>query len=181
MSSLISGSCFIKAATLRICCGLVFVGLSMAACTAQSEEASLASDLDILTIQPAHSGGNFLPPYQFSASVVLARFPDTTSTELESGGAPQLFSAAKPQQETAHTINTPWPQAYDGNRVSLPRLLRVEFKGDLANITFKPRTVLIEGEQVKLTLRPQSALIEKKQLKVMLQPHSVSMLWGKAF
>ena len=181
MPSLISGPCFIKAATLRICCGLVFVGLSMAAYTAQSEEGSLASDLDILTIQPAHSGDDFLPPYQFSASVVLARLPDTTLTGLESGDAPQLFSAVKPQPETVNTVNAPRQQAYDGSRVSLPRLLRVEFKGNLANITFKPRMVLIEGEQVKITFRPQSTLIEKKQLKVMLQPHSVSMLWGKAF
>lgn len=165
MFNLISGSCLIRAATLCIGFGLLYAGLAVAAHAAQSEEDSFASDLEILTIQHTRSGADWLPPYKFGASVVLTRSPDTAPIGSGFGSAHQALAIAKPQQETIHAINAHWPQSYDSDRVSLPRLLRVEFK----------------VEQVKITFRPQSALIEGERFKVTLQPHSASMLWNTAF
>lgn len=164
MSSLISDSGFIQAVTLRICVGFAFIGSDSTAHAAQSEEELFATDLEVLTIQPARPDADRLFPYRFGASVVLARTPDAAPVGSGSGAA-RLFPAAQPQQEAVRAIDARLPQAYDGERVSLPRLLRVEFK----------------VEQFKVTFRPQSALIEGEQFKIKLQPHSAMMLWGKAF
>lgn len=177
MSSLICGSCFIQTSTLRICFGLAFV---MAAHPAQSEEGSFAPDLDILPIQSVRSGADWLHPYQFSASVVLTRSPGTAPIGLGFGSTPQLSFVTKPQPETVHAINGHFQQAYDGDRVSLPFPLHIEFKVEQVNIAFRPKSVLFERESLKITFRRQSALIEDKRFKIMLQPHSALMLWSKA-
>jgi len=181
MSSLISGSCIIRAAMFRLGLGFVLVGLVAAAPAAEAEEDVFVLKLDLLTTQFVHSGIDLLPPYQFSASDVLIRPPDTAPIELGFGSTSNLSFVANPQPETARAINAHWQQTYDGDLVSLPRLLRFEFKGEQANITFRPRSVSIAGKQLKITFLPQSALIERDRLKVLLQPHSVSMLWSKAF
>lgn len=165
MSSLISDSGFIQAVTLRICVGFAFIGSAATAHAAQSEEELFATDLEVLTIQPARPDADRLFPYRFGASVVLARTPDAAPVGSGFGSASQSSPAARPQQATAREINSRWPQAYDGERVSLPQLLRVEFK----------------VEQFKVSFRPQSALIEGEQFKIRLQPHSATVLWGKAF
>lgn len=167
MSNLISDSRFIQAVALRMCVGFAFIGSAVTAHAAQSEEGLFAPDLEVLSIQPARSGADWLLPYQFGASVVLARSPDTATAPIGSGfgSAAQSSPAVKPQQATAREINSRWPQTYDGERVALPQLLRVEFK----------------VEQFKVSFRPQSALIEGEQFKIRLQPHSAMMLWGKAF
>lgn len=167
MSSLISGPGFIQAVALRICFGLASIGSAVTAHAAQSEEGLFAPDLEVLTLQPARSGTDWLLPYQFGASVVIARSPDTATAPIGSGfgSASQSSPATRPQQVTAREINSRWPQNYDGERVSLPQLLRVEFK----------------VEQFKVSFRPQSALIEGEQFKIRLQAHSATMLWGKSF
>ena len=174
MSSLISGSCFIQTATLRICFGLLFI---IAAHSAQSAKGSFAPDMDILSIQSVRPNADWLYPYQFSARVVLTRSPDSAPVGLDFGTPPQLTSVAKPQPETVHV----WQQAYDGDHVSLPRLLLIEFKGEQVNVAFRPKSILFDGGNFKVTFRHQSASIEGKQFKVMLQPHSALMLWSKAF
>jgi len=176
----ISGYCFIPAAMIRMCVGLVFAGLAVASNTAHSEEGSITPDLAILTIQPVRTDSSWLLPDQFSASVVLTHLPVTTPIGFGSDGTSQ-FSVTKPQQETVLATKSHWQPTYDDNRVSLLRLLRLEFKGGLANISVRPRLISIEWERLKVTFQPQSALIEEGQLKIMLQPHSVMIMRSKAF
>ena len=166
---------------LRFGLGLVFAGLVAAAQVAGADEDFFPSQLDLLTTRFGYSSTDFPYPYQFSASVVLARSPDATLTGSGFDSASRLPSAAKPQQETVQATNTHWQQACDSNCISFPHLLGVEFKGEQANITFRPHSVLIGGEQFKIIFRPQSALIEREQLKIMLRPHSASMSWSNVF
>jgi len=163
MFSLISGS--VHAAMLRIGFGLMLVGLEGAAQAAPSDEDFFEPRLNLLTTRFVHTGTDFLPPYQFSASVVLTRSPDTEPVGLGFSNASRLHSVVKSQQEAVQTANLNWQQAYAGGRISLKRLLSVEFKGELANVTFRPRSISIERER----------------LKVMLQQNSASMSWSKAF
>jgi hypothetical protein len=142
-----------EAIMLRLGVGLFLVGLVAAAQAAQEDE--VAPKLDLLTTQFVHSGAGFIPPYKFSASVVLARLPDNSPIESEPGGVP----AAKPQQEFG------WQQNYGSDLVPLPHLLRVEFK----------------VEQLKISFRPNSVLVEGQGLNILIQPHSATMLWSKAF
>lgn len=165
MPKLIPDSCCIQAVTLRIYFGLAFVGLAVAAHQVHSEEGSFVAGLDMLTIQPVQSEADFLPPYQYSSNVVLTPSPDTAPIGSGFGSTSTLSSSAKPKQEATWTINSYWQQSHDGGRVSLPRLLHVEF-----NV-----------EQVKVTLRPKLALFKGERFKIMLQPHSALMLWSKAF
>lgn len=176
----ISGSRFIQALMLRMCFGLVIVGLAVASNKARSEEGFFAPDLAILSIQPVRTDSNWLLPYQFSASVVLNHLPSATPVRFGSGGISQ-FSVTKPQQEAFRATNSHWQQTYDDDRVSLQRLLRIEFKGEHANISFRPRLVSIERGLIKISFQPQSVLIEGGQLKMMLQPHSVLIMRSKAF
>jgi len=166
---------------LRFGLGLVFVGLVAAAQVAEADEDFFAPGLNLLTTRFGYSSTESLSPYQFSASVVLTRSPDTDLTGSESDSTPQLPSSAKPQQEITQAINTHWQQACDSSCISFSRLFGVEFKGAQANITFRSHSVLIGGEQFKITFRPQSALIEREQLKIILRPHSASMSWSKVF
>lgn len=165
---------------IRMCFGLVFAGLAVASNTAHSEEGSITPDLAILTIQPVRTDPSWLLPDQFSASVVLTHQPVTTPIGFGSDGTSQ-FSVTKPQQETVLATKSHWQPTYDDNRISLLRLLRLEFKGGLANISVQPRLISIEGERLKVTFQPQSALIEEGQLKILLQSHSVMIMRSKAF
>lgn len=181
MSSLIPGSCFIRAALLRICFGFVFVGLAVAAHTAHSVEGSFEPDFDILTIQLAHSDTDWMLPYRLNTTVALTRSTDTAPVVSRFSNSSRLHLVAKPEKETVFATSLHWQQNYDSYRVSLQRLLSLEFKGERANIIFQPRSVLIQVEQLKITLRSQSALIEEGQLKIMLQPHSALVSWGEKF
>jgi len=167
MSYLISYSYsyFIQAATLRLGFGLVLAGLIAATQAAQPDEDFFVPKLNLLTTQFVHSSTGFLPPYQFSASVVLTGTPDTASTGLGFINTFQLPSVAKPQTEAVRAINANWQQTYGGDRVSLQHLLRVEFNGEQGDIVFQPHSISIE----------------EKRLKVMLKLHSLSMLWKKSF
>lgn len=132
MSGLISG--FIQTTLLRMCFGLVFVGLAVAAHTAWSEESSFAPDLDILTIQPVRANGDLLP-YRFNASITLARLADVAGSEL--GNTPRLHIVAAPQKEIIWSTNSRWQVTPDSDRVSLSPVLRFESKGERVEI--KPR------------------------------------------
>jgi len=178
MSSLIS--VLIQAAALRACFGLVCAGSAVAAHAAQSGEDPFAAGLDIFTIQPERSGVDWLLPSELGASVVPVRSPDAARPGF-GGGTFQFSSVVRQQQDNARAINMNGQPAYGSDRVSLPRLLRVEFKLGQVNVALRPQSVLFEGERFKVTFRPQSALIEGERFKVMLQPHSASMLWSRAF
>ncbi len=180
IGSFISGFRFIQALMLRMCFGLVIAGLAVASNTALSEEGFFAPDLAILKIQPVRTDSDWLLPYQFSASVVLNHLPSTTPNGFGAGDISQL-SVTKPQQETIRATNSHWHQTYDDDHVSLLRLLSIEFKGKLANVSLRPRLVSIEAELTKITFRPQSILIEEGQYKMALQPHSILIMRSKAF
>ncbi len=179
MYSLISDYRFIQALKLRVCSALMFVGLTVAAQAAQSEENSAASDLDIWTVQPMRTDADPLLPYQFGASVALTRSPDAIPAGLGAISPSPSFPVTGLQPER---VAQAYPQqANDGERVSLKRLLRVEVTVEQVSIAFRPQSVLFEREGLKVTFRPRSALIEGEQFKAMLQPHSASLLWCKAF
>lgn len=137
MSSSISGSCFFQAAMLRMCFGLVFVGLAVAAHTAQSEESSLASDLEILTIQPVRLDADWLRPYRISMNIALARSMDSAPIGSGLSHTPRLHPVANPKEETAWPTNVRWQIAHDSDRISLSPLLRFESAGE--RIEVKPR------------------------------------------
>jgi len=163
MFSLISGS--VHAAMLRLGFGLVLVGLVGVTQAAQSDEDFFEPRLNLLTTRFVHSGTDFLPPYQFNASVVFTPSSDTEPVGLGFSNTSRLHSVVKSQQEAVQAANPNWQQAYVGGRNSLRRLLSVEFNGELANVTFRPRSISIERER----------------LKIMLQQNSASMSWSKAF
>lgn len=137
MSSSISGSYFFQAAMLRMCFGLVFVGLAVATHTAQSEESSLASDLEILTIQPVRPDVDWLRPYRISMSFALTRSMDSAPIGAGLSYTPRLHPVANPKKETAWPTNARWQIARDSGRVSLSPLLRFESAGE--RIEVKPR------------------------------------------
>lgn len=137
MSSLISGSCLIQAALLRMCFGLVFVGLAVAVQAAQSEEGYFAPDLDILTIQPLRSDAGWLLPYQFNTSVVLIRSEDSAPVGSGFSNTPRLHLVAEPKRETLWPTSARWQITSDSDRISLLPLLRFESKGE--RIEIKPR------------------------------------------
>ena len=166
---------------LRLGLGVVLVGLIAATQAAGFDESFFAPRFNLSTAQVDQPGTDFQPSYQLSASVVLIRSSDTAHVGLGLGSTLQLPPAAQTQPETSQPTNILRQQAYDGDNVLLQRLLRLEYKGDLVNIAFRPRSISVEGEHLKITFQPQSALIEGERLKVMLRPHSATMLWGKAF
>jgi hypothetical protein len=157
-------SCFFRATDLRLGLGFILLG-SVAAQAAVTKESVFVPKFYLLTTQIDQSDNDFLPPYQFSASVEIA--PPLESTPLGLGLDRYLKSpsSANSQQETVRAVNTRWQQANVGNHVSLPQFFRFEFKGEWAKISFQPRSVSIEGEQ----------------LDVLFQPHSVSVWWSKPF
>ena len=150
---------------LRLGIGLVLVGLVATAQAAQPDEEFFAPRLNLITTRFVHSGSNFLPSYQFNASVVLIRPPDNASIGSGFGSAYPLPYISKLQQENVPAINAQWHQTYAGDSILSPRLLRVEFK----------------VEQLNIALRFNSVTIDEKQLKIVLQPHSASMLWRTSF
>lgn len=137
MSNFISGFCFIQVATLRICFGLVFAGLAVAAHTAQSEESSFAPDLDILTIQPVRSDADSLLPYRLNMNIALTRSADTAPVGSGFNNAPRLHLIAEPIKEAVWPTAARWQVTPDSDRISLSPLLRFESKGERFEI--KPR------------------------------------------
>lgn len=181
MSNFISGFCFIRVAMLRMCVGLLFVGLVVAAHTVQSKEDFFAPALDILTIQLARPDIDWLLPYQLNANVALPRLAHTMPVWYGFNDPSRLHLITEPEKEAVQVTSANGQQTYDSYRISLQRLLSLEFKGDQTSIAFQPSAIVIQREQVRFTFRSQSALIETDQFKVLLQPHSASVLWNKMF
>lgn len=130
MSNFISGF-FIQVAMFRICFGLAFVGLAVAAHTAQSEESSFAPDLDILTIQPVRSDADSLLPYRLNMNIALTRSVDTAPIGSGfSNNAPRLHLIAEPKKEAAWSTAARWQVTHDSDSISLSPLLRFESKGE---------------------------------------------------
>jgi len=137
MPNLISGSCFIQAAMLRMCLWMVFIGIAVEAHTAQSAQNSFAPDLEILTIQPLRSGAGWLLPYRLNASVVLTRSADTVPAGPGFSSTPRWPLVAEPKKEAVWPTNAGWQIASSNDRASLSPLLRLESKG--GRIEIKPR------------------------------------------
>ena len=137
MFSLISGSGFIQAVMLRMCFGLVFIGLAVAAHTAQSEESPFAPELDILTIQPVRVNGDRLLPYRFNANITLTRSEDAAPAGSGFGNTPRLHIVAEPKKEATWSTSSRWQVTPDSDRISLSPVLRFESKGERFEI--KPR------------------------------------------
>lgn len=138
MFSLISGS--IRSAPLRMCFGLVFAVLTVASYKAHSEEGSFSTDLDIFTIQPAHSS-SAAPAYLINLNLALTRTEDTASFGSGFGNTPRLDRAAEPTPETiwptsARLKNVPDNALYSALN-SLSAFLRYESKDD--RFVIKPR------------------------------------------
>ncbi len=160
---------------LRLSFELALLGLVAAAQAAQPDEDFFSPQLNLLTTKFINSSADFLPPYQFGAGAVLTRSSDTATIGSGFGSTSQLPPIAKPQQEIV------WHHAYDGDSISLPHLLRANFKVGSLNIALRRHSVLVEGKGFNVTFLPHAALIEKERLKIILQPHSSTMLWSKAF
>jgi len=166
---------------LRLASALVLLLTVSAAHATQPDEDFFATRLDLLTTRFAHGESDFLPSYQLSASVLLARLPDASPSEFNLGGLSQLPSPLKPQQKVVPMPSAHWQQNYDSRRISLARLFRVEFKVAQTNVALRPNALTLEGEQFKITFRSHSALIEGEGMKLLLEPHSATMLWNKSF
>lgn len=182
MSNLIFSSCFSQAPLLRMCLGLAFVGVTGAAHAAPPGEGSVVLNPAILlTIQPLRSDAEWLLPYRLKTAVALTCLADPAPTRSGFSKIPQLLPAVEPKKEAIEVPSAYWQSANGGDHFSLKRFLSIQFKGEQGNVTFRPRSVLIETEQFKITLRSQSVSIDGEQVKVLLQPQAVSVLWATAF
>ena len=144
MSILISGFCFIQAVILRACFCLVFAGLTVAAHTAQSQENLPATDLDILTIQPARADTDRLLPYRLNLNVALTRSADTPPFGSGFGNTSMLENIAGPTKETVWPTNAPWQFTPNNAPVSLRTLLRFESKDERLDIKPKRHSFSVE-------------------------------------
>ena len=104
MSSLIPNSCFTQE-VMHVCLGVVFVGLAIAAHTAQSEEGSFAHNPDILTTKLVSSDTDWQPSYRLNTNVALNRSEDSAPTGLGFSGTPRLFLVTEPKKEADWSIN----------------------------------------------------------------------------
>lgn len=146
MSSLISSSCLIQVAMLRMCFGLIFVGLAVTAHTAQSEDGSFAPDLDILTIQPVHSDAGWLLPYRLKVNIALTR-PDDTAIGSGLSNTPQLHLIDEPKKETVWLTDARWQGTPNRDHVSLSPILRFESKGEMIEIRPRLHSVWVGWRQ----------------------------------
>jgi hypothetical protein len=137
MSSLISSSHIIQVDMLRMCFGLMLIGLAVAAHTVWAREGSFASDLDILAIQPVRSNAGGLYSYQLNAEVVLAHSQGVAPAGSMFSNMPQLHIVAEPKQEAVWPISARWHITPESERFSLSPVLRFESKGE--RIEIKPR------------------------------------------
>ena len=165
MLSVISGYYVIRVAMLSVGLGFVLVWGVAEAQAIEPEDDFFATKLKLFRTQFMSSRADFLHDDRFGASVVLARPADTMPFGSGFGGSRDLPLAAEPRQESSGAINSPWRQAYDGDRGSLSRLLRLEFRTGPARIAFRPHSVSIRGER----------------LNFQLKSNLVSMLWSKTF
>src|ERR1039458_8938441 len=130
MSGLIPDSCFIQGA-MHLCFGFVFVGLAVAAHTAQSEEGSFAPNPDILTVQLVRSDADWLLPYPYRlhTHVALTRSEDPPPAGSGFSNTPRLFLVAEPKKEAVWSTNARGQITSDSGRASLSPLPPHESNG----------------------------------------------------
>jgi hypothetical protein len=136
MSSLIPGSCFIQEA-MHMCFGFVFIGLAVAAHTAQSEEGSFAPNRDRLTIKLVSSDTDWLLPYRLNSNVALTRSENSSPAGSGFSNTPRLFLVAEPKKEAVWSINVRRQITSDSNCSPLSSLLCFESKEE--RLETKPR------------------------------------------
>jgi membrane-bound lytic murein transglycosylase D len=92
---------------MHLCLGFVFVGLAVAAHTAQSEEGSFAPNLEILTTQLVRSDADWLLPYPYrlNTNVALTRSEDSAPAGSGFSNTPRLFLVAEPKEEAVWSTN----------------------------------------------------------------------------
>lgn len=137
MSDFISCFRFIRVAMLRMCSGVIFVGLVVVAHKAQSEEDFFARDLDILTIQPVFSGTDLVFPNWIKTDSVLSRSGNIAPVESGLINTLRLGLVAETKANTTWSANANWQIAPSSNRASLSPILRFESKE--GRIEIKPR------------------------------------------
>ena len=161
MSNFIPGSYFIHKA-MHLCFGFVFVGLAVAAHTAQCEEGSFAPAPDILTTQPVRSDADGLLPYscQLNTNVVLTLSEDSAAAGSGFSITPRLFIVAGPIIEAVWSTNALRQITLDGGRASLSPVLRDESKGEPLEIN--PQILVSHAAQTETQrhlLKLDSALL----------------------
>jgi len=104
MSRLISGSNLVQE-VMQAGLWFVFVSLSVAANTAQSEEGSFALKKEILSIKSASSDTHWPPSYRLNMNVGLDRSKDAASTGAGFSSTPRFLLVAEPKKEDDWSIN----------------------------------------------------------------------------
>jgi hypothetical protein len=133
MSSLIHGSYFIQEA-MHVCLGFVFVGLAVAANTAQSEESSFTSKPDISKIQLPSSEADWLPSYRLATNIVFSRLENPVPTQLGFNSTPRLFLVPETKKEDDWSINIQKQIPYSSNCSPLSSLLCFDSKEERPDI-----------------------------------------------
>jgi serine-type D-Ala-D-Ala endopeptidase (penicillin-binding protein 7) len=167
MFSFVPGSYFIQEAKL-LCYGFVFVGLALAAHTAQSEEGSFAPTPDVLTAQVVRADTDWLPPslYRLITSAALARSEDSAPAGSEFSSTPWLFIVAELKNEAVRSTNSCGKNTFNIDRTLLSLLLRDEPNGK--PLEFAPQTLAAHGTQIEIPpqyFKLDNALSTPKLLK----------------
>jgi len=127
--------------------GLIFLGLALAAHTAQSEEGAFARTPDILTTQPVRSDADWLLPYRLNTNVALPRSGDSAPTGSVFSYAPRLLLVTEPNNEAVRSSNACGKITSDIDRILLSLLLRDESKGELQEIN--PQTLAVQVDHAE--------------------------------
>ncbi len=137
MSDFISYFRVIRVAMLRMCSGVIFVGLVVVAHKAQSEEDFFARDLDILTIQPVFFGTDLMFSNRIKTDSAFSRSDNIAPVESGVSNTLRLGLVAETKAKTTWSANAHWQIAPNSNRASLSPILRFESKD--GQIDVKPR------------------------------------------
>jgi len=129
---------------MRLFFGFVFLGLSLAAHTAQSEEGAFARTPDISTTQLVRYDADWLLPYQLNTNVALPRSENSAPTGSVFSNAPRLFLVADPKNEAVRSSNACGKITSDIDRILLSLLLRDESKGEAQQINPQPLTAHVD-------------------------------------
>jgi len=165
MSNFVPGSYFIHKA-MHLCFGFVFVGLAVAAHTAQSEEGAFARTPDISATQLVRSDADGLLPYRLNTNVALPRSEDSAPIGSVFSNAPRLFLVAELKNEAVRSSNECGQITSDIDRALLSLLLRDESKGEPQEIN--PQTLaahVAHAETDRQLLKLDNALSTPKLLK----------------
>lgn len=136
MSGFVSNTHVIHVDMLRICVGLVFIGLTVMTHAAGAAENLFARDVDILALQMARSEAGWLP-YRLDASVAFARTEDSPPAKSVFNNTPRLYLVAETKLRAVWPTSARWQIAPDNDSMSLTPVMRFESKKD--RIEIKPQ------------------------------------------